>query len=58
MRVGLWLLIWSARPPRAADRGTGADAGERELLRQRAVDRRELRDADAAWATRLWMHGA
>ena len=52
MRVGLWLLLWGSRP--ASD----ADALERHRRRTFHAEQRERHEADAAYATRLWMHGA
>lgn len=52
LRVGLWLLLWSSRPV------TDTDAVDRHRQREFLLAERERRDAEAALATRLWMHGA
>lgn len=52
MRVGLWLVLWGSRPVSAAD------ALERHRHRAFHSQQREKYEADAAYATRLWMHGA
>ncbi|PZU38991.1 MAG: hypothetical protein DI573_08365 [Microbacterium sp.] len=52
MRIGLWLLLWGSRP--VAD----TDAVDRHRQREFLLAERERRDAEAAMATRLWMHGA
>jgi hypothetical protein len=52
MRVGLWLVLWGSRP--VADTGALDRHRQREFLRAE----RERREAEAALATRLWMHGA
>ena len=52
MRVRLWLVLWGSRPV------SEADAFERHRRRLFHAQQREKYEADAAYATRLWMHGA
>ncbi|WP_396641236.1 hypothetical protein [Microbacterium sp.] len=52
MRVGLWLMLWGSRP------ASPTDALERHRRRVFHAQQREKYEADAAYATRLWMHGA
>lgn len=52
MRVGLWLVLWGSRPV------TGAEALEHHRHRAFLAEERAHREAQAALATRLWMHGA
>ena len=52
MRVGLWLVLWGTRPV------TRAEVVERHRHRAFLMEERARREAEAALATRLWMHGA
>lgn len=52
MRVGLWLVLWSSRP---TDDASAAERYRRDALR---AEQRAKYEADAAYAVRLWMHGA
>ena len=52
MRVGLWLVLWGSRP--ASD----ADTHERRRRHAFRTQQREKYEADAAYAMRLWVHGA
>lgn len=52
MRVGLWLVLWGSRP---ADHAKAVERYRRDALRKQV---RAQYEADAAYALRLWMHGA
>ncbi|CDK01200.1 hypothetical protein MIC448_510010 [Microbacterium sp. C448] len=52
MRVGLWLVLWGSRPV------SNAEALARHRHRAFLAQERAQREAEAALATRLWMHGA
>ena len=52
MRVGLWLVLWGSRPV------SEADAHERRRRHVFRAQRRAKYEADAAYALRLWLHGA
>lgn len=52
MRVGLWLVLWGSRPV------TRAETLEHHRHRAFLAQERAHREAQAALATRLWMHGA
>jgi hypothetical protein len=52
MRVGLWLVLWSSRPV------SDAEAIDRHRQQAFLLAERDRREAEAALATRLWMHGA
>lgn len=52
MRVGLWLVLWGSRPL------TDVDVLEQHHRRLFHAEQRARLEADAAYATRLWMHGA
>lgn len=52
MRVGLWLVLWGSRPAHEPD---VFERHRRHVLR---AEQRAKYEADAAYAVRLWVHGA